>query len=76
MMTDYQRRSTWRHRVHTIEESQRLPTDIPPRCVGRKWVYYDCVLDKTRVKIQLDYEAGDADTIHTMGRFRSISPCA
>ena len=43
--------------VHTIKEAQSLSTDIPPEQVGRKWVFYDKSLSKTRMNIQLDKDA-------------------
>ena len=45
------------YRVHTIEEAQSLPTEQPKRSLGRKWVYYDRSLGKTRMYIQLDEDA-------------------
>ncbi len=45
------------YRVHTLEEAKKLSTEHPPRSVGRKWVFYDRSLGKTRMYIQLDKEA-------------------
>jgi len=45
------------YRVHTLEEAKALPAEHPPRLVGRKWVFYDRSLGRTRMYIQLDKEA-------------------
>lgn len=45
------------YRIHTLEEAKKLPTEHPPRSVGRKWVFYDRNLGKTRMYTQLDKEA-------------------
>ena len=44
-------------RVHTLEEAKLLPTDHTSRSLGRKWVFFDKSLGKTRMNIQLDKEA-------------------
>lgn len=45
------------YRAHSLEEAESLPTEQPSRSLGRKWVYYDRSLGKTRMYIQLDNEA-------------------